>query len=144
MTGEESASGALDLATLNVLARRANAHPLGAGWVYRPDPISPRRLEVSLDASQYPHEVEEVRLDIRWFEGGDHTFHYIETHGETVWQCRWDRHPKPEAPRAHFHPPPTASAEVEASRLDEEHHVGVLFAVLAWIESRIETIYDNR
>jgi len=143
VTGEEGATGALDLATLEVLARRANAHPLGAGWAYRPDSISPRRLEVSLDASQYPQEVEAVRLDIRWFEGGDYTFHYVETHGETMWQCRWDRHPKPGGPRAHFHPPPTASAEIEASQLDEEHHIGVLFAIIESIESRIDTIYGD-
>ena len=140
MTGAESASGALDLATLNVLARRANAHPLGAGWVYRPDPISPRRLEVSLDASQYPHEVEEVRLDIRWFEGGDHTFHYIETHDETVWQCRWDRHPNTHNTRLHFHEPP-AGTDISDLDLPSDHPLDVYSTVFEAIEHRIELLW---
>lgn len=143
MTDDERASGPLDVATLDVLARRAETHPLVDGWAVRPDSLSPRRLELQLDAAQYPGPVADVRLDVHWFEGGDYAVHYLETRGDDVWQCRWDRHPKPGEPRAHFHPPPDASAAVEASGIDATHHLGVLFAVLEWVESRVETLHDR-
>lgn len=140
MTADERPSGALDVATLGVLGRRANSHRLVEKWAFRPDSMSPRRLEVRLDADQYPTPVVEARLDVRWFEGGDYTCHYLESRDAGVWQCRWDRHPKPDEPRAHFHPPPDADADVEESSIDETHHLGVLFAVLDWIEERVETL----
>lgn len=136
----EQASGALDVATLSLLARRAETHPLVARWAFDPDSMSPRLLEIHLDAGQYPRSITAVRLDVRWFEGGDYTFHYLESHERDDWQCRWDRHPKPEAPRAHFHPPPDA-ARVEEAEIDETHHLGVFFAVLEWVESRLESLH---
>lgn len=136
----DQASGALDVATLSLLARRAETHPLVAEWAFDPDSMSPRLLEIHLDDSQYPRSVTAVRLDVRWFEGGDYTFHYLESHERDDWQCRWDRHPKPEAPRAHFHPPPDA-ARVERG-IDESYHLGVFFAVLEWVESRLEARHE--
>jgi hypothetical protein len=143
VSDEDDASGALDVATLSIVARRTESHPLVEGWTFEPDSMSPRRLEVHLDASQYPRSVTDVRLDVRWFEGGDSTFHYLESHKRDDWQCRWDCHPKPEAPRAHFHPPPDAAARVEESGVDESHHLGVCFAVLEWIESRLEALHED-
>lgn len=58
MTGEDVSGGPLDVATLDVNASRATAHPLVADWTYRPDELSPRRLELRLDADQYPAPVE--------------------------------------------------------------------------------------
>ena len=95
MTGEEYSGGPLDVPTLEVIAQRAGTHPLVDGWAFQPDAMSPRRLELSLDEDQYSSSVEEVRLDIRWFEGGNYTVQYLETRDDDVWQCRWDRHPKP-------------------------------------------------
>jgi len=143
VTEREQPSGPLDIATLEVLARRAHSHPLVDSWAWHPDSLSPRRLELSLDAGQYPRPVTDVRLDVRWFDGRDYTFHYLETREEMTWQCRWDRHPKPTEPRAHFHPPPDASAAVEESDVDETHHLGVLFAVLEWVESRIGALHQT-
>lgn len=142
MTDDERRSGPLDVATLDVLARRADSHPLVGGSVLRPDSLSPRRLEVPLDDDRYPDPVTEARLDVRWYEGGDYTVQYLESRAEDVWQCRWDRHPKPDAPREHFHPPPDASADVVAAGLEEAHHLGVLFAVLEWVESRVSDLYE--
>lgn len=133
----------LDIATLDVLAHRADTQPLVEGWAFQPDAMSPRRLELHLDADQYPPSLERARLDIRWFEGGDYTFHYHESRGGDVWQCRWDRHPKPGAPKAHFHPPPDAASDVEPSRLQATHHLDVLFAVLDWVTNRIEQLHDR-
>jgi len=143
VTDAERPSGPLDVATLEVLARRGESHPLVDGWAFRPDELSPRRLELQLDAAQYPAPVEAARLDVRWYEGGDYTVHYLETRADDDWQCRWDRHPKPEAPRAHFHPPPDAGAAVVESGIDEHHHLGVLFAVLEWVDSRVGSLYSD-
>ena len=143
MTGEESSSGPLDIPTLEVIAQRAVTHPLVDGWMFQPDAISPRRLELSVDEGQYPSPITEVRLDIRWFEGGDYTVHYLETRDDDVWQCRWDRHSKPGAPKAHFHPPPDATSDVKPSNLQATHHLGVLFGVLDCITERIEQLHDG-
>lgn len=143
MTGEEYSGGPLDVPTLEVIAQRAGTHPLVDGWAFQPDAMSPRRLELSLDEDQYSSSVDEARLDIRWFEGGDYTVHYLETRDDDVWQCRWDRHPKPGEPTAHFHPPPDAASDVEPSTLQATHHLGVLFGVLDWITERIEQLHDG-
>lgn len=142
MTDVDEAAGPLDVAALDVLGERARGHPLVATTALRPDAVSPRRLEVRLDADQYPRPVERARLDVRWFEGGDYSFHYLESREDADWQCRWDRHPNPDGTRTHFHPPPDASAEIESTAIEETHHLGVLFAVLDWIESRVRTLHD--
>ena len=143
MNGEEYSSGPLDVATLEILAQRADTHPLVDGWAFKPNAISPRRLELYLDDHQYPPPVDTARLDLRWFEGGDYTVQYLETRGDDIWQCRWDRHPKPGEPPAHFHPPPEAAADVEPSGLQATHHLGVLFGVLDWITERIEQLHNG-
>ena len=143
MTSEEYSDGPLDVSTLEVIAQRAVIHPLADQWGFQPDGTSPRWLELSLDEDQYPLPITEARLDVRWFEGGDYTVHYLETRDDDVWQCRWDRHPKPGEPKAHFHPPPEAASDVEPSTLQATHHLGVLFGVLDWITERIEQLHDE-
>ncbi|GAB3685954.1 hypothetical protein GCM10028857_17260 [Salinarchaeum chitinilyticum] len=155
MTDVERPTGPLDVATLTVLARRAVSHPLVDRWTLQPGAMSPRRLELELDAEQYPSSIDTARLDVRWFEGGDYALHYLETEedgdddeaehgtGNGGWQCRWDRHPKPDEPRSHFHPPPDASAEVVESGIDADHHLDVLFAVLDRIEQRVESLHAD-
>ena len=138
---DEAPSGPLDVETLEVLARRATTHPLVAEWAFRPDSISPRVLEFELDDARYPESVTEVRLDVRWFVGGDYTVHYLEHRDGERWQCRWDRHPKPDAPRAHFHPPPDASG-VDPSPLEAAHHLDVLFGVLEWVTGRNREVLE--
>ncbi len=143
MNDDVDTGGPLDVATLELLAGRATSHPLVESWAFRPDTLSPRYLELHLDEHQYPASVDTVRLDVRWFEGGDYSFHYLEFHGADEWQCRWDRHTKPEAPRSHFHPPPDASAAVEESGLQDTHPFDVLFDVLDWCEERVETLHEE-
>ncbi len=141
MTDSERPSGPLDVTTLEAFARRATTHPLVTTWVFRPDSISPRVLELELDAGQYPDCVRAARLDVRWFVGDDYTIHYLENTEETRYECRWDRHPKPDAPRAHYHPPPDAASAVEPSRIDGETYLGVCFHVLEWVETRVRNTY---
>jgi len=142
VTGEDYASGPLDVTTLKVIAQRAHTHPLVETWTLQPDAMSPRHLELSLDDNQYPPLVTEARLDIRWFDGGDYTVHYLEIRDTDIWQCRWDRHPKPGEPHTHFHPPPDATPDVEPSTLQATHHLGVLFEILDWITDRITQLHD--
>jgi hypothetical protein len=143
VTDEAYSGGPLNVPTLDVLARRGGTHPLVDGWAFETDAMSPRRLALHLDEDQYPPPVAAVRLDVRWFEGGDYAVQYLETRGDDVWQCRWDRHPKPDAPTAHFHPPPDAAADVEPSPLQSTPHLGVMFGVLDWITERIEQLYEE-
>jgi hypothetical protein len=143
VSGEDYSGGPLDLPTLEGIAQRAATHPLVKEWAFHPDAISPRRLELYLDADQYPSLVEEARLDIRWFEGNDYTVQYLETRGDNIWQCRWDRHPKPGEPKAHFHPPPDAAPDIEPSSLQSTHHLDVLFDALGWVTKHIEQLHDK-
>lgn len=143
MTGDDLAGGPLDVATLEVLGRRARSHPLVSGWRFRPDGISPWMLELQLDIDRYPDDVTDARVDVRWYEDGAYTVHYLETRADGRWQCRWDRHPKPDAPSTHFHPPPDAASVVEPSTLGASHHLDVLFAVLEWIEGRIQELHGT-
>ncbi|MEF8826396.1 MAG: hypothetical protein V5A27_08685 [Halapricum sp.] len=144
MSGPEfDASGPLDVSTLEGLAGRATTHPLVTDATFEPDSISPRVLAIHLDSEQYPDPISEVRLDIRWLEGGDYSMHYVEVDPEGMWQCRWDRHPKPDAPYEHVHPPPDARSAVEPSPINGDNHLAVLFAVLGWIEERLREHYDT-
>ena len=144
MTGNRDApAGPLDVVTLEQLGQRVSTHPLVSDWTLEPDSLAPRKLVVRFDENQYPPAVQRARIDIRWFEGGDYSVHHVETHGDgDRWQCRWDRHDKPTAPRAHFHPPPEATG-VESSPLQAETHLDVLFATLDWVQDRIATHYEN-
>ncbi|GAD53896.1 hypothetical protein MBEHAL_2656 [Halarchaeum acidiphilum MH1-52-1] len=84
-------------------------------------------------------DVDAVRLEIHWFDTDDYYVHYIETRGDASYQCRWDRHPKTDAPRSHFHPPPDAGAAVASSL--GTHALEVLFTVLDWVSDRVETLH---
>lgn len=143
MTGETFSSGPLDVAILRALAQRALSHPLVEDWEFQPDTAIPRSLEIRLDMTQYPSAVDDIRLDVRWFENDDYTVHYVEMRDDTVWQCRWDRHPKPGEPRAHFHPPPDAADAVEPSSLSGTHYLDVVFGVLDWVADRLERLHGQ-
>ncbi len=132
--------GRLDQTTLQTMGRRAGTHPLVESWQFQPNSISPRKLEVQLDRSTYPDAVASARLDIHWFTTDDYYLHYIETRESANYQCRWDRHPKTDAPRSHFHPPPDAGIAEDSSL--SPHHLGVLFSVLDWISDRVQRLHE--
>jgi hypothetical protein len=134
--------GPLDVATLEVLPRRAGTHPLVDAWAFEPDAISPRRLRLSLDEPAYPTGVDAAQLDVRWFVGDDYTFHYLEHRDGDRWECRWDRHAKTDAPVEHYHPPPDAGSP-EDSPLDADHHLDALFAVLDRIDDRVRQLHGD-
>jgi hypothetical protein len=138
----ENLGGPLDVATLDLLARRAGTHPLVETWAFEPDAVSPRRLRLTLDDGAYPVPVASARLDVRWFVGGDYTFHYLEVRDAGRWECHWDRHSKTDAPNEHHHPPPDAGT-AERSPLDADHHLDALFAVLDRITDRVERLHGS-
>ncbi len=84
---------------MQTLGRRAATHPLVNSWAFEPNSFSPRSLVISLDSAAYPEAVQAVRLDIHWFVTDNYYIHYVETRGASHFQCRWDRHPKTDAPR---------------------------------------------
>jgi hypothetical protein len=143
VTSDDSPGGPLDVPTLEVMGRRAASHGLVEARSLQPDAVSPRRLDIRLDSHRYPAAVETARLAVGWYEGGEYTVNYVESRGDGRWQCRWDRHPKPDAPSTQFHPPPDAGPGVEPSSLDEAHHLGVLFDALDWTADRVATLHSQ-
>jgi hypothetical protein len=134
-------SGRLDRTTMETIGRRAATAPLVESRQFEPDRIAPRSLVLTLDATAYPSAVDAARIDVHWFVTGDYYFHYVEERGSSRFQCRWDRHPKADAPRNHFHPAPDAGG-AEPSPLGD-HHLDVLFSVLDWVAERVEQRYDE-
>jgi hypothetical protein len=70
---------------------------------FAPDP-----LVCLYDTRFYPEDVQTARLEIVWFENGDFSLHYHETHHEAAFDHRWDRHPSGHNARDHIHPGPDA------------------------------------
>lgn len=99
-------------------------------------------LHVEVSSDYYPNEAS-ARFEIRWYRNDDFTVHYHEERQDGVWQCRWDRHPNTHNSRDHFHPPPDASrTDAEDAQWPDDHRdVGRL--VLARVEERIETLWEE-
>lgn len=77
------------------------------------DSIAPTELQVVL--SDGLGDADTARFDIQWSERQMYAFHYADS-DDVNW--RFDRHPNPHSPEAHFHPPPDAStADAEPSCL---------------------------
>ncbi len=70
------------------------------------DPVDPTELHVTLTDGL--ETADTARFDIRWSERGMYSFHYTDPN-DLNW--RFDRHPNPHSPDAHFHPPPDASID---------------------------------
>jgi len=151
----DSPSAPTDRSSLETIAEIARSHELVANVDVNdvlPSADSHAQVVVALDARQYPSPVTDARLEIQWYENDDYNLHYRErrpsngnrTNEEDIWQCRWDRHPNThDAPREHFHPPPTAGSEPVEDPIDpadvSPHYV--LSRTLAWIRERIENCW---
>jgi hypothetical protein len=99
-------------------------------------------LRVSLSADYYPGEAS-ARFEIRWYRNDDFTIHYQEEHQDSIWKCRWDRHPNSHNSRDHFHPPPAASRTNAEDAQWPPDHRDVCRLVLDRIEARIETLWGQ-
>ena len=100
-------------------------------------------LRVELAGDYYPGDVS-ARFEIRWYRNDDFTVHYQEERQESVWKCRWDRHPSSHNERDHFHPPPDASrANAEDAQWPQDHR-DVCRLALDYVEERIETLWEQQ
>lgn len=143
---DDSASpstGPPDRQTLRLLERHLTSDSLVIETSFDPDLYEPRLLSALLDDRQYPDSIIAARLDIRWFETGDFSFHYVEEQqGEDNWECRWDRHPNTHNTRLHFHESPSAT-EATDLELSSLHPLEVYSTVLTAIERRIEALWSE-
>jgi hypothetical protein len=70
------------------------------------DPLNPGQLHVEFEDGI--GAATSARIDARWSTRDNYSFHYTDDAGVDY---RFDRHPKPDGPRAHFHPPPDAPSD---------------------------------
>jgi len=98
-------------------------------------------LRIELAGEYYPGDAS-ARFEIRWYRNDDFTVHYQEERQESVWKCRWDRHPSSHNERDHFHPPPDASrTDAEDAQWPQDPR-GVCRLALDYVEERIETLWE--
>ncbi len=100
-------------------------------------------LRVDLASEYYPDETA-ARFEIRWYRNDDFTLHYQEERPNSVWKCRWDRHPNSHNSRDHFHPPPAASrADAEDGQWPADHR-DVCQLVLEFVEERVNALWKRQ
>jgi hypothetical protein len=136
-------TGPVDRQTLRLLETHLVDDELVETTGFEPDPHVPRVLTARLDSRRYQESMETARIDVRWFTGGDFSFHYLEgsSSGEH-WECRWDRHPNDHNTRLHFHTPPTGANVRDFSELPE-HPLEVYSTVFTAIDRRLETLWSE-
>jgi len=101
-------SGApVDFARLDRIADRLGGDSRFASVVAEPSG-APEQLRCVYSDRMYPHDIETVHIEIVWFENGDFSIHYHESHPNGAFDHRWDRHPSRHNTRDHVHPGPDA------------------------------------
>jgi len=99
------------------------------------DPVNPHTLSIEL--SDGIGNATACRIDVRWSLTGNYAAHYSDSHDRNF---RFDCHPKPNAPRRHFHPPPDAPTRpVERSCIT----VSAITLVTRAIHQRWRYAYTN-
>lgn len=71
-------TGPPDRQTLQLLERHLSTDPFVADTDFEPNVYELRLLRAQLDTDLSPESVVDARLDIRWFETGDFSIHYVE------------------------------------------------------------------
>ena len=139
-----STTGPPDRQILRLLERHLSSDTLVMDTAIEPNPHEPRVLHASFDSNQYPTPIDSVRLDVRWYESGDFSLHYVEDRqDEGQWECRWDRRPNEHNARLHFHHPPDATRVTDLS-LPSVHPLDVYSTVATAIEQRVQRLWDER
>lgn len=100
-------------------------------------------LRVELSGEYCPNDTS-IRLEIRWYRNDDFSVHYQEERQDSVWKCRWDRHPNTHNSRDHFHPPPEAGRRNAEDAERPVDHRDVCRLVLDRLEERIETLWKRQ
>jgi hypothetical protein len=103
---------------------------------------APDRVVCTYDDRFYPTTVPTATLELVWFENGDFTIHYHESHADGAFDHRWDRHPSEHNTRDHVHPGPDAPTPGQ----DASHPADwrdVLAGVLREVETRQRAFWTD-
>lgn len=134
-TDPDGESGApVDFNRLSILETRLSTDARFSHIEAQPE-FAPDRLVCVYDSRWYPSSVQTARLEIIWFENGDFSLHYHETHESGTFDHRWDRHPSDHNSRDHIHPGPNATTPGDDTTHPQDWR-DVLSTVLAEIETR--------
>jgi len=138
---EEVESGAaVDFDRLGIVAERLRTDERFEKVSDRPE-FAPDRVVCRYDYGFYPSRVDDVRLEFVWYENGDFSIHYHETHDHGSFDHRWDRHSSTHNTRDHVHPGPDAPTPgVDASF--PRGWRDVLRLVLSEVEERQRAFWD--
>lgn len=137
----DASSGPLDEEVLRTIQARLSGDGQFDQVEFEPSPERIRAVVARYNRTLYPETVEAVRLDIRWYIGGDYSIHYVEHAADgTQWECRWDRHHEATG-RRHIHPPPDAGPP-EPADLPTDYR-NVIAMVRTYIDERIETLWES-
>lgn len=136
--------GPIDSGVLQLFRDRVRTNPLVERTAGTRTDDTLTALVIYIDANRYPSSVLSASLEIQWYETDEYNFHYCEHHNnETVWQCRWDRHPNPHAAYAHFHRPPDGdTTDVVDDPINSIHPANMLTRTLANIDDRITSLRE--
>lgn len=138
----ETLSGApVDFDRLETIGERLAADNRFTGIEAHPE-FAPDRLVCLYDTRFYSEDVQTARLEIVWFENGDFSLHYHETHHEGAFDHRWDRHPSGHNARNHVHPGPNAPTPGEDTSYPTDWR-DVLSTVLTEIEERQRALWEE-
>jgi len=133
----------VDAAVMEDIRSRMQTHPVIESVTAERAGDTISLLELEIDLDRYPEGIDEARLEIRWYTNGDYNMHYIETHSDRVWQCRWDRHQNPHTQRTHFHPLPAADSKTAVPDQPPDHHPSAIVTrTLANVRDRIEDLWE--
>jgi hypothetical protein len=97
--------------------------------------FAPDRIVCTYADGLYPTSVETARLECTWFENGEFSIHYHETHRDGAFDYRWDRHPSTHNSIDHVHPGPDAPTPGEDASHPQDWR-DTLATVLSVIEER--------
>jgi hypothetical protein len=97
--------------------------------------FAPERLVYQYNRQLYSERVRSARLEIVWFDNGDFSLHYHETHETGAFDHRWDRHPSGHNTRDYIHPGPDAPTPGDDTTHPNDWR-DVLSTVLSEIEAR--------
>ena len=132
---DERVSGApVDFERLAVIGERLATDDRFVDVAEQPA-FAPERLVCVYDPGFYPRSVETARLEVVWFENGDFSVHYHETHADGAFDHRWDRHPSTHNVRDHVHPGPDAPTPGDDTSFARDWR-DVLATVLSAVEER--------
>jgi hypothetical protein len=143
MSGDENPdSGApVDFDRLDAIAQRLANDERFERVRKQPD-FAPDRIVCTYTDSLYPATIETARLELVWFENGDFSIHYHETHRDGTFDHRWDRHPSTHNSDDHIHPGPDAPTPGEDSSHPHDWR-DTLAAVLSEIEVRQRAFWSS-